>query len=192
MPIRVSLSWGKAPLLLQLLLTPQISSSSRSLENRTVFLNIFFRLSWSHSPAFWLLLGCNHISASSSPAWPWSHTTPCGTQANEFGFVYPRTCCPCAAEVKHSVILLASKAMCMSWGKYLQQPPLLMDEIVAFQTSSAPPLKYSAFTCMASKNAAFIGDSLQCQLSWQREQGSASFRASAESGNEAAKSMSSH
>lgn len=114
MPIRVSLSWGKAPLLLQLLPAPQISSSSCSLENRTVFLNIFFRLSWSHSPAFWLLLGCNHISASSSPAWPRSHRTPCGTQANEFGFLYPRTCCPCAAEVKHSVILLASKAMCMS------------------------------------------------------------------------------
>lgn len=87
-----------------------------SLENRAAFLNLFVKLSWSHLPVFWLLLGWNHISASSSPARPQSHTTSCECKS---GFIYPRTQCPCAAEAKHGIILLASNAVCIYWGVYL-------------------------------------------------------------------------
>lgn len=44
-------------------------------------ISVFFRLSWGHSPAFGLLLGCNPISATPSPTWPWSHTASCEGKA---------------------------------------------------------------------------------------------------------------
>lgn len=55
-PIRVSLTQGKAPLLLQLLPTPW-EICSFSLENQAILLNMFFRLSRSHSPAFLAITG---------------------------------------------------------------------------------------------------------------------------------------
>lgn len=53
-------------------------------------ISVFFRLSWGHPSAFWLLLGCNPISVSSSPAWPWSHMASCKRKAFSFGFFCPR------------------------------------------------------------------------------------------------------
>lgn len=50
-------------------------------------ISVFFRLSWGHSSASGLLLGCNPISASSSPAWPWSHTASCEGKAFKVFFL---------------------------------------------------------------------------------------------------------
>lgn len=54
--ICVSLTQRKAPLLLQLLPTPW-EICFFSLENQAILLNMFFRLSWSHSPAFLAITG---------------------------------------------------------------------------------------------------------------------------------------
>lgn len=92
---------------------------SSSLENRAVFLNVFFSG----------FLGATHLLFG----YYWVEITfllphllhgPEATRhrvqhACKFGFFYPRTQCPCAAEVKHGVILPASKDVCMYWGMYL-------------------------------------------------------------------------